>query len=189
MTPPASAVRRFPPVVVMGVSGCGKSTVGALLARRLGVPFLDGDDYHPPANKEKMAAGVPLTDGDREPWLVRIGQLLAGAGSAATDDGGTAPAPVVACSALKRSYRDLLRGTAPGTVFVHLTGGAATIAARMDARAHEFMPRTLLESQLATLEPPAADEDHILADIGLEPEAIVDAVILELQSRTAGAAA
>jgi gluconokinase len=173
----------------MGVSGCGKSTVGALLARRLGVPFLDGDDYHPPANKDKMAAGVPLTDGDREPWLARIGQLLAGAGSAATDDGDTAPAPVVACSALKRSYRDLLRGTAPGTVFVHLSGGAATIAARMDVRAHEFMPRTLLESQLATLEPLAADEDHILADIGLEPEAIVDAVILQLRSRAVGAAA
>lgn len=199
-----------PPLVVMGVSGCGKSTVGALLAGRLGVPFLDGDDYHPAANKEKMAAGIPLTDADREPWLARIGQLLAaqdlaardvagdpaekgpsgrGAGTAANYDGGTTVAPIVACSALKRSYRDLLRAAAPGVVFVHLSGSAATIAARMDARAHEFMPRTLLESQLATLEALEPDEAQIIGDIALDPGALVDAVVLDLRSRAAAAAA
>lgn len=209
-----------PPLVVMGVSGCGKSTVGALLAGRLGVPFLDGDDFHPAANKEKMAAGIPLTDSDREPWLARIGQLLAGqepagnepalrdaagkdsatlgfqgaAGSASGSeagnyDGGTPVAPVVACSALKRSYRDLLRAAAPDVVFVHLAGSAATIAARMDARAHEFMPRTLLESQLATLEALEPDEAHVLGDIAMDPGALADAVVLELRSRTGVTAA
>lgn len=197
---------QVPPLVVMGVSGCGKSTVGALLAGRLGVPFLDGDDYHPAANKEKMAAGIPLTDADREPWLARVGQLLAGqdlaardaagkgpaghgAGSAGHCDGGTPVAPIVACSALKRSYRDLLRAAAPDVVFVHLSGSPATIAARMDARAHEFMPRTLLESQLATLEALEPDEAHIIGDIALDPGALVDSVVLDLRSRTGAAAA
>ncbi|MHC6595189.1 gluconokinase [Arthrobacter sp. C152] len=175
---------QVPPLVVMGVSGCGKSTVGALLAGRLGIAFLDGDDFHPAANKEKMAAGIPLTDDDRAPWLARIGQLLAGGGPGADDDGGTTVPPVVACSALKRRYRDLLRSSAPGVVFVHLTGSAALIAARMDARAHEFMPRTLLESQLATLEQLEPDEAHILADISLEPAALVDAVVRELETLT-----
>jgi gluconokinase len=185
----------------MGVSGCGKSTVGALLAGRLGVPFLDGDDYHPAANKEKMAAGIPLTDADREPWLARIGQLLAGqdlaawdaaghgAGTAGNYDGGTPVAPIVACSALKRSYRDLLRAAAPDVVFVHLSGSPETIAARMDARAHEFMPRTLLETQLATLEALEPDEAHIIGDIALEPGALVDSVVLDLRSRAGAAAA
>ena len=168
----------MPPLVVMGVSGCGKSTVGALLAERLGMPFLDGDDFHPAANKEKMAAGVPLTDDDRAPWLARIGQLLAG-----DVDGGTTVPPVVACSALKRSYRDLLRSSAPEVVFIHLSGSAATIAARMDARAHEFMPRTLLESQLATLEGLGPDEAHALVDISLEPGALVETVVRELEVR------
>ncbi|MFC9770159.1 MULTISPECIES: gluconokinase [unclassified Pseudarthrobacter] len=192
---------QVPPLVVMGVSGCGKSTVGALLAGRLGVPFLDGDDYHPAANKEKMAAGIPLTDADREPWLARIGQLLAGQDLAARDaaghgagiagnyDGGTPVAPIVACSALKRSYRDLLRAAAPDVVFVHLSGSPETIAARMDARAHEFMPRTLLESQLATLEALEPDEAHIIGDIALEPGALVDSVVLDLRSRAGAAAA
>ena len=168
----------MPPLVVMGVSGCGKSTVGALLAERLGMPFLDGDDFHPAANKEKMAAGVPLTDDDRAPWLARIGQLLAG-----DDDGGTTVPPVVACSALKRSYRDLLRSSAPEVVFIHLSGSAATIAARMDARAHEFMPSTLLESQLATLEGLGPDEAHALVDISLEPGVLVETVVRALEVR------
>ncbi|WP_314216001.1 gluconokinase [Pseudarthrobacter equi] len=207
---------QVPPLVVMGVSGCGKSTVGALLAGRLGVPFLDGDDYHPAANKEKMAAGIPLTDADREPWLARIGQLLAGqdpagqdpaghqpaghksagqdpagavAGTTGSHDGGTPVAPIVACSALKRSYRDLLRAAAPDVVFVHLSGSAATIAARMEARAHEFMPRTLLESQLATLEALEPDEAYVVGDITLDPGALVDAVVLQLRSRAGSVAA
>ena len=172
-----------PPLVVMGVSGSGKSTVGALLAQRLGVAFLDGDDFHPAANKEKMAAGIPLTDADREPWLRIIGGLLAG-----NHDDGSAFPPVVACSALKRSYRDLLRSAAPDVVFVHLTGSAATIGIRMASRAHEFMPRTLLESQLATLEEPGADEAHVVGDIALDPAAIVEEVLLQLKARTAPAA-
>ena len=170
----------LPPLVVMGVSGCGKSTVGALLGRRLGMPFLDGDDFHPAANKEKMGAGIPLTDSDREPWLARLGQLLAG-----TDDDGTTVAPIVACSALKRRYRDLLRSAAPEVVFIHLTGTEATIGARMDARAHEFMPRTLLESQFAALEQLEEDEAHVLADITQPPELLVEWLATQLKTLSA----
>lgn len=181
----------LPPLVVMGVSGCGKSTVGALLGRRLGKPFLDGDDFHPAANKEKMGAGIPLTDSDREPWLARLGSLLAGQdglpGAApglfeGTADGGPTVPPIVACSALKRRYRDLLRSYAPDLVFVHLAGSAETIGARMDARAHEFMPRTLLESQFAALEELAADEAHVLGDITQPLDVLVEAVARHLEA-------
>jgi gluconokinase len=144
----------------MGVSGCGKSTVGTLLGRRLAMPFFDGDDFHPAANKQKMAAGVPLTDTDRAPWLGRLGELLAGKA-----DGGAGVPPIVACSALKHRYRDLLHSYAPDGVFVHLAGTAATIGARMDVRSHEFMPRALLDSQFAALEDLEADEAHVLGDI------------------------
>lgn len=178
--------RPLPPLVVMGVSGCGKSTVGALLADRLGVPFLDGDDFHPASNKAKMAAGIPLNDADRAPWLARIGQLLAEVAaseqSGQAGQAGHAGPPVVACSALKRSYRDLLRSQAPGVVFVHLTGDAASIAARLNARAHEFMPSTLLESQLATLEALGTDEAHVLGDITLPPGQMVDAIVRQLEA-------
>jgi len=174
----------LPPLVVMGVSGCGKSTVGALLGRRLGKPFLDGDDFHPAANKEKMGAGIPLTDSDREPWLAVLGSLLAGQGvlPEGTDDGGPAVPPIVACSALKRRYRDLLRGYAPDLVFVHLAGSAETIGARMDARAHEFMPRTLLDSQFAALEDLEEDEAHVLADITQPLDVLVESVVRELEA-------
>lgn len=167
----------LPPLVVMGVSGCGKSTVGSLLGQRLGMPFLDGDDFHPAANKQKMAAGVPLTNKDREPWLGRLGELLA----AKAGDGATVP-PIVACSALKRRYRDLLRSYAPEVVFIHLAGTAATIGARMEARAHEFMPRALLESQFAALEELAADEPHILGDVTQPLEVLVESLAQELQA-------
>jgi len=173
---------RLPPLVVMGVSGCGKSTVGALLGQRLGVPFLDGDDFHPAANKEKMAAGTPLTDDDREPWLGRLGQLLA-----EKDDDGPTGAAIVACSALKRRYRDLLRRAAPDVVFIHLTGTEATIGARMDARAHEFMPRILLESQFAALEQLEADEAHVLGDITQPPELLVEWLAAQVQAMSARA--
>lgn len=172
---------QFPPLVVMGVSGCGKSTVGALLGRRLGKPFFDGDDFHPAANKEKMGAGVPLTDADREPWLGTLGELLAGKAGG----GGTAP-PIVACSALKRRYRDLLRSYAPDVVFIHLSGTAATIGARMEARAHEFMPRTLLDSQFAALEELEADETHLVVDISQPLDVLVKTVELKLQTADAG---
>ena len=163
------------PLVIMGVSGCGKSTVGALLGQRLCMPFLDGDDFHPASNKQKMAAGVPLTDTDREPWLARLGELLAG-----KDDGGAGVPPIVACSALKRRYRDLLRSYAPDVVFVHLTGTAATIGARMDARSHEFMPRALLDSQFAALEDLEADEAHVLGDITQPLDLLVESLQLKL---------
>jgi gluconokinase len=146
-------------VVVMGVSGCGKTVVGAALAEALGWPFLDGDDFHPPANVAKMASGTPLVDADRWPWLDRLsgemGAILARGGNA-----------IVACSALKQAYRD--RIAACGKVrddvrFVHLKGDAATIAARLGARHHRYMPSSLLASQFATLEEPA---DAIVIDIG-----------------------
>ncbi len=135
-------------IVIMGVSGCGKSTVGAALAKALTIPYRDGDDLHPAANVEKMRAGIPLTDNDRWPWLDHVAATLRDA------------APVIiGCSALRRAYRDRIRAGAGGPVqFVHLTGSRAVIAARMAARKGHYMPPTLLDSQFATLEPPGPDE-------------------------------
>lgn len=162
-----------PPMIVMGVSGSGKSTVGALLGERLGVPFIDGDDLHPAANKEKMRAGHALNDDDRRPWLEKIGRTI--------DEGLAEGHPtIVACSALKRAYRDLLREHAPGLVFVHLSGDADTIAARMAARSHEYMPPSLLASQLATLEPLEADEKHIIVDLRQTPGQMIDQIVAAL---------
>lgn len=142
-------------VVVMGVSGCGKSTVGELLAATLGIDFLDGDSLHPTANVAKMHAGHPLDDADRLPWLEAVGQALA------ADPNGM----VIACSALKRSYRDLIRAEAPGTVFVHLAGSREILDERVNSRPGHFMPASLLDSQLATLEPLGADEAGVVLDI------------------------
>ncbi len=134
-------------VVVMGVTGCGKSTVGAALAQRLGLRFVDADDFHPPGNVAKMAAGTPLTDEDRWPWLDRLASEL----RAIEDSGGSA---VLACSALKEAYR--ARIVMAGDVrFVHLVGDQATIASRLAERKHRYMPPSLLASQFATLERPA----------------------------------
>jgi gluconokinase len=146
-------------LVVMGVSGCGKSTVGELLADRLGVPFLDADDLHPPENLAKMAHGTPLDDADRWPWLRLVGLELA-----AHPDGA-----VVACSALRRPYRDLLRDAVPELRFVHLVGTREQLAARMRARERHFMPVSLLDTQLATLEGLAPDEPGIELDCTLDP--------------------
>lgn len=148
-----------PRVVAMGVSGCGKSTVGTLLAGLLGVPFVDADALHPPANVERMAAGIALTDADREPWLHAVGQALA-----TPPDGA-----VVACSALRRRYRDVLRDAAPDAVMIHLHGDRARLAARLAARLDHFMPAALLDSQLATLEPLAPDEAGTVLDIAAPP--------------------
>lgn len=155
-----------PPVVVMGVSGSGKSTVGAALAERLGVGFTDGDGLHPEANVAKMRSGEPLTDADRAPWLDIVGDRLAR---------NVADGIVVACSALRRTYRDRLRSHAPDTVFVHLAGGRELLAGRMGGRAGHFMPPALLESQLATLEPLADDEAGTTLDIARPVEELAAA--------------
>ena len=152
------------PVVVMGVSGSGKTTVGAALADALGLRFVDGDALHPAANVAKMAAGIPLGDADRAPWLDAIGAVLA------------AGPVVVACSALKRAYRDRLRAAAPGLQLVFLDGDRALLASRMAARPGHFMPTSLLDSQLATLERPDHDEHALTADIAPPAEEIVTAL-------------
>ncbi|CAN5133635.1 gluconokinase [soil metagenome] len=157
---------RMPRLVVMGVSGSGKSTVGALLAADLDVPFVDADDLHPTANKVKMAAGHPLTDDDRWPWLALVGQAIAAA------PGGI----VVACSALKRSYRDAIRTAAPDTRFVYLEVPAAVLAERMRNRVGHFMPVSLLDSQLATLEPLRPDEAGATVAGDLPPRDILAAL-------------
>jgi carbohydrate kinase (thermoresistant glucokinase family) len=149
-------------VIVMGVSGCGKSTVGRALAEALGWRYLEGDELHPPENVALMAAGTPLTDGDRKGWLQRIGAELAA--SAARDEG-----LVVTCSALKRHYRDGLRAAAPSLRFVYLHGTREMLAARMQARQGHYMPASLLDSQLATLEPPQPDEGALALSIETTP--------------------
>ena len=164
-------------VIVMGVSGSGKSTVGALLAERLGVPFIDGDDLHPPANVAKMAAGTPLDDDDRWGWLDAVAAVLARPGGS-----------VVAASVLKRAYRDRVRAGAPGTRFVLLHGTPELLRSRMEARVDHFMPATLLASQLATLEPLEPDEGGLDYDIALEPTAIAEAAAAAVRSVAHGPA-
>ncbi len=156
-----------PPVslVVMGVQGSGKSTIGRLLAARLHVPFLDGDDLHPAHNVALMAAGVPLQDADREPWLHRVGEELA----AHRAKGGV----VIACSALKRAYRDVLRSHDAETFFVEPWGPIELVSARVRARTHEYMPATLLQSQYDTLEPLTEAERGVRVHIDQSPEEIV----------------
>ncbi|MGL4289762.1 MAG: gluconokinase [Phreatobacter sp.] len=156
-------------IIVMGVSGSGKSTVGARLAGELGWDFRDGDAFHPPANVEKMRSGAPLTDADRWPWLDAIARHVA----ALEQVGGHV---VIACSALKRVYRDRLRAAGSRLRFVYLAGDFSLIDARMTARVDHFMPPSLLQSQFATLEPPEADEHPITVSIATEPDAIVQAI-------------
>jgi gluconokinase len=171
-------VNAKPCIVVMGVSGCGKSTVGRDLAAALGVPFVEGDELHPPRNVALMAAGTPLTDDDRRDWLNTLAEVLAGA--AARGHG-----VVVSCSALKRSYRDRLRAGAPGTRFVFLHGPAALLAERLQGRSGHYMPPSLLQSQLDTLEPPAGDEGAVALDIALPPAALVAAARHGLEAANA----
>lgn len=151
----------------MGVSGSGKSTVGAALAQRFSVPFVDADALHPPASIAKMAAGEPLTDDDRYPWLEDVGEWLAD-----HRDGG-----VVSCSALKRKYRDQLRAHCPSLKFLHLNGSPELIGARLAARRGHFMPRALLQSQFDDLEPLGVDEPGVTVDVDRDVDAIVDAFL------------
>ena len=160
-------------VVVMGVSGTGKSTVGQAVAKALGWPFAEGDDYHPQTNVDKMAGGIPLTDADRWPWL----RLLAG-WVREQDEAGRST--VMTCSSLRRRYRDLLREGAPGVYFVHLVGASSLLLERMTDREGHFMPPELLESQLDTLEPLEADERGVLIDVTNPPERIGRMVMAQL---------
>jgi len=158
-------------LVVMGVSGSGKSTVAAMVAERLGWDFAEGDSMHPPANVDKMHAGIPLDDEDRWPWL----DVVSGWIDDHLADGSHG---VVTCSALKRSYRDVLR--APGVVFVHVAGDGALIEERMSARTGHYMPTSLLASQLAILELPGSDEAHITIAADRTPSEEATEVIARL---------
>ena len=164
------------PIVVMGVSGSGKSTVGAALAQRLGVPFADADDFHPPANIAKMTAGIPLDDDDRYPWLDAIGRWLA----ERSEGGG-----VMSCSALKRKYRDQLRIHCAQTEFVHLSGSPEVIAARQATRPGHFMPASLMASQFATLEPLQPDERGVTLDVDHDIDWIVASYLAQAQNKEA----
>ena len=159
--------------VVMGVSGCGKSTVGRLLAQTCAVPYVEGDDLHSPENVEHMRAGIALTDAQRQGWLYRIAQRLAQADAQSTG-------LVVSCSALKRSYRDVLRAGAPELRLVYLHGDRALLEQRTSQRVGHYMPASLLGSQLATLEPPQADEHAIAIDVAAPPQVLVQRILAQL---------
>lgn len=164
------------PVIVMGVSGSGKSSVGILLAEKLGLPYVEGDELHPKSNVEKMSKGTPLTDEDRWPWLDIIGERLA--------EGATSGI-VITCSALKVIYRDRLRKAAGGKLaFVFLDGSKELLTDRMGHRTGHFMPLSLLETQLATLERPDSENGVVTVDIDATPEAITDTAIEGLSKLT-----
>jgi len=162
------------PIVVIGVSGSGKSTVGAALAHRLGVPFGDADDFHPAANIAKMTAGQPLNDDDRYPWLEAVGEWLA----QHCDGGG-----VMSCSALKRKYRDQLRRHCPGVVFLHLDGTPEVIGKRQAGRPGHFMPAALLASQFDTLEKLEPDERGTRIDVNQNIDSIVETYVASSDTR------
>lgn len=157
-------------LVVMGVSGSGKTTIAALLAGRLGWAFEDGDDFHPPANVAKMQGGTPLTDEDRWPWLRAIAAWIDATRAAGAHG-------IVACSALRRAYRDILVGDRPDVRLVYLRGGRALIARRQAARHNHFMPASLVDSQFAALEEPGPDERPIVISVEPRPAEIVDSIV------------
>ena len=160
-------------LVFMGVSGCGKTTVAAILAGRLGWPFEEGDALHPQSNIDKMKAGHPLTDDDRWPWLEKVAEWV----EERLDAGKNG---LITCSALKRSYRDIVNRRGSGVVFVFLSGSRETIAARLAVRHGHFMPPSLLESQFADLEEPTSEEPEIRVDIGPAPGVIAQDIVDDL---------
>lgn len=166
---------RMPHVVVMGVSGCGKTTVGRLLAQHLGVPFIEGDELHPARNVELMASGIALTDEDRSGWLDAVAAELARRPQGA----------VASCSALRRRYRDRLRRAVPDLRFVHLQGDRTVLEGRLSKRRGHYMPASLLDSQLQTLEPPSADEQPLELDITEPPEILARRAAHSLGALTA----
>ena len=172
MTPIADPVI----VIVMGVSGSGKTTIAALLAGKLGCQFQEGDELHPKENVEKMRSGTPLTDADRMPWLRKIAEEI---------DGWRARGVcgVLTCSALKRSYRDLIIGDRHDVALVYLKGSRDLIHQRMAARHEHFMPIALLDSQFATLEEPMPDEHPIIVDVGGKPPEIAHKIVCQLEDR------
>lgn len=157
-------------LLLMGVAGSGKSTTAQLLAERLGWPFRDADSFHPPGNVEKMAAGTPLTDEDRWPWLYAIADWM----DAVIAKGERG---IVTCSALRRAYRDVLLTARPGVALIYLKGDKALIGERLAARVGHFMPATLLDSQFATLEEPGADERAYVIDVDATPEELAQAIL------------
>lgn len=161
-------------LVVMGVSGSGKSTVARMLADRLDWPMAEADEFHPEANIAKMQSGTPLTDADREPWLRSLRDWI-------SEHDAAGQSTVVTCSALKRAYRDLLRGATARVRFIHLSGTRDVIGARLSGRSGHFMPPSLLDSQFADLQPLGADEDGITVDVDATPERIVDEACAELE--------
>jgi len=166
-----------PRLIVMGVSGCGKSTVGSMLGIRTGIPFVEGDTLHPPRNVALMAAGTPLTDEDRAGWLDDIASRF---GALEADTG-----LIVSCSALKRSYRDRLRAACPDLRFIHLHGDKALLEQRLQYRTGHYMPPSLLTSQLQTLEPPSSDEPAITLNIAMPTEQLVAQIEQQLQLQIA----
>ncbi|MEQ6292452.1 gluconokinase [Vogesella sp. GCM10023246] len=162
-------------IVIMGVAGCGKSHIGQALAAALGAAFIEGDSFHPPENIALMSAGVPLDDQHRQGWLQSLAAQLAA---------GHASGSVLACSALKRRYRDILRSADPDILFVHLAGSVEQIAPRMQQRGAHFMPISLLASQFADLEPPAADENALTVNVGEAPDAITQRILDRLSLRS-----
>jgi gluconokinase len=167
------AARGTTSIVVMGVSGSGKSTVAATLAERLGWPFAEGDDFHPPANVEKMRSGQPLDDDDRWPWLRRLADWIG-------EHEAQGQSVVVTCSALKRAYRDVLCDGHPSVWFAHVTADPALIRERMEHRSGHYMPVSLLDSQLALLEPLQDDEPGVSVSGAGKPVAVVDDVLATL---------
>jgi carbohydrate kinase (thermoresistant glucokinase family) len=165
-------------LVMMGVSGSGKTTVASAVAQRLGWDLLEGDKFHPPENVSKMAAGVALTDADRWPWLHAIA-------SAIDKERAAGNSAVVACSALKRSYRDILVGDRPDVLLVYLQGSKALIGRRLAARKGHFMPTALLDSQFATLEEPGPDEHAVIVSVDNAPDAIVEEVLRQVKEHGA----